>query len=262
MSAIATTLHPDRLRASLLEFWSGAVDIARTPKGLTVAMPTTDPEGWQMVIDLREPAPGFIQVSDSGRTLGRLATLGQNIETDAILAAVDRICRECKIARDGFELTAHPESATDALTLHVFAEGLAAIAHLEYLRDLAPRTQDVADVTLRRVFAERGLEVFPGKKLPAKTEREIRVDYFAQPRLPVAFQILRRQGRILPTMEQWGFRWNDIKKVTPALLPAMLYNPALQEIDPAGHAIGEEVCALFCAYDDTARIHEFLAAAG
>jgi hypothetical protein len=62
-------------------------------------------------------------------------------------------------------------------------------------------------------------------------------------------------------MEQWGYRWNDLRKVTPELMPVMLFDPSVQEIDQETRAIGEDVCELFCAYDETERIHEVLARA-
>jgi len=30
------------------------------------------------------------------------------------------------------------------------------------------------------------------------------------------------------------------------------------DVTPVGRAIGEDVCALFCSYEETDRIHEFL----
>ena len=44
----------------------------------------------------------------------------------------------------------------------------------------------------------------------------------------------------------------------PALMPVMLYDPGAQEIDETSRAIGENVCSLFCAYNETERIHAVL----
>ena len=50
--------------------------------------------------------------------------------------------------------------------------------------------------------------------------------------------------------------------MSPSLMPVMLFDPDSQEIDPESRAIGEEVCSLFCAYDQTDRIHGVLEEAG
>jgi len=70
--------------------------------------------------------------------------------------------------------------------------------------------------------------------------------------------VLRRRGRIHSTMEQWGYRWQDLRKTNPDLRPAMVYDPEIQDVDEASKAIGEDVCDLFCAYTETDRIHELI----
>lgn len=55
--------------------------------------------------------------------------------------------------------------------------------------------------------------------------------------------------------------WESQLLATSSLTPVMLFDPATQIIDEPTRAIGEEVCSLFCAHDDTDRIHEVLAQA-
>ena len=93
------------------------------------------------------------------------------------------------------------------------------------------------------------------------TERGVRVDYLVRPGRLVAFQLLRRKGRVTAYMEQWGYRWNDLTKMNSNLMSAMLFDPAVQEIDRESQAIGEDVCELFCPYNETDRIHALLARA-
>ena len=261
MSAVDTTLHPNQLRAALTGFWNDALAVKPPAQGLILAMPQTGADGWQLVVDIVPATPGTVRVSDSGRILGNLTARGQNSEADTMAGHIASLLRQHNMERDGQELFRWMPWPVDPVELHVFAEGLAAISHLWVLHEPTVRTQDVADRTLRRVFSDRNLEARAGAMLDGRTEKRIRVDYLVETRRPVAFEIIRRRGRLLPVMEQWGYRWHDLQKTSPKLMPVMLYDPAAQEIDEASRAIGEEVCSLFCAYDQTDRIHAVLAAA-
>jgi hypothetical protein len=41
-------------------------------------------------------------------------------------------------------------------------------------------------------------------------------------------------------------------------MPAMLFDPAVQDIDSESLAIDQDVCELFCPYNETDRIHALL----
>ena len=229
-----------------------------TRHGLSLALPQTYPDGWQIVVDLEGHLPAAVKVTDQGRTLGWLVAHGQNIETDAVSRHLDEIFAECGIERDGLELFHWFPKGMEGVDLHVFAEGLVAITHLHYLSDLKPRTLDIPDETLQRVFKDHGVIALPGTTLDGRTRKKVKLDYYIADEAPIAFQIIRRQDRILGTMEQWGWRWNDLRAAHSMLRAAMIYNPQHQEIDPESRAIGEEVCSLFCSYEETDRIHAFL----
>lgn len=258
MSTFAAPLTPETVRQLLHAFWQESLEIAKTRQGLSLALPQTYPDGWQIVVDLEDHLPAGLKVTDRGRTLGWLVGQGQNIETDAVQRHLDEICAECGIERDGLELFHWFPKGMEGVDLHVFAEALVAIAHLHYLSDLKPRTLDIPDETLQRVFKDHGVIALPGTTLDGRTRKKVRLDYYIAEESPIAFQIIRRHGRILGTMEQWGWRWNDLRAAHPKLRPAMIYDPHHQEIDADSRAIGEEVCALFCSYEETDRIHEFL----
>jgi hypothetical protein len=258
MNAVENILHPDHLRAALGGFWQNALTIEATHQGLAVALPQTGADGWQLVIDITAGPPGTLRLSDAGRTLGGLMARGQNIEAETLADHVATILRQSQVERDGVELFRWLKLPLDPPEVHVFVEALAAVSHLWVLHEPTVRPQDVADRTLRRVFSDRQLEARAGAMLDGKTEKRVRVDYLVAARRPVAFEILRRRGRLLPVMEQWGYRWQDLQKISPQLMPVMLYDPASQEVDDASRAIGEDVCSLFCAYDQTERIHAVL----
>lgn len=261
MSTPGTLPAPEDLRTALADFWSRALKVEATRHGLALALPQTGADGWQLVVELTAGPPGTVRVSDAGRTLGDLVARGQNIEAEAVAERIGGILRQSLVERDGLELFRWLPSPPDPVELHVFAEALGAVSHLAVLHDPTVRTQNLADQTLQRVFADRGLEARRGARLDGRTEKRVRVDYLVTQRRPVAIEVLRRRTGILGVMEQWGYRWQDLQKITPELLPVMVYDPAQQEVDEASRAIGEEVCALFCAYDDTQRIHEVLSEA-
>jgi len=258
VSAFDTKFLIEQARQAWLDFQREALTLESTPEGIAVALPQTLPDGWQMVVELQPGPPKKIKLTDGGRTLGWLAARGQNIETDAVKDRIDEICRQSGLERNGWTLLRWLELPLQGVEIHVFAEGLSNIAHLYYLHETTPRGLDASDRTLRRIFSDRKISALENHPLDGKTERALRVDYFVPSLHPVAFQVLRRRGRIQSTMEQWGYRWQDLRKVNPKLMPAMIYNPAVQNIDEAARAIGEEVCELFCAYNETERIHQLL----
>jgi hypothetical protein len=250
-----------QVRSSWLDFHEQAFAAQANSTGLAIALTQTFPDGWQMVVDLLPVAPNKLKLSDGGRTLGWLSARGQNVETDGLESQVRAICRQTSMEREGWELFRWVDNPPQGVDLHIFAEGLSNVAHLHYLHDPTPRGVDSADRTLRRVFSDRKLTVFENHPLDGKTERSVRVDFFLPATKPVAFQLLHRRGRVQATMEQWGYRWQDLRKRHPSLKPAMVYDPAVQLIDEAAKAIGEEVCDLFCSYEDTDKIHALIQSA-
>lgn len=262
MTTANTTLDPDQLQRDLRQFWSDALTIERSRDGLALAMPQTGADGWQLVVEVEATTPKAIKLTDRGRTLGNLASKGQNIEADATAARIDEIVKESQLEREGWELIRHLPLPLDAVEIHVFTEALVAISHLQVLHSPTPKTMDIADKTLRRIFSERNLEPRTNAILSGKAEKNVRVDYLVESQQTVAFKILHNRRRLLPTMEQWGFRWLDLRKANLKLRPVMLYDPNRQEVDETSQAIGEEVCSYFGPYDQTDSIHEVLEQAG
>lgn len=257
MSVFNEPLQIPSLRHLLEDFWRDALEISRNGDTFTLALPQTFPDGWQMVIDLQDHHPAGVRLSDGGRTLGWLLAHGQNIETEVMAGHIREICAESEIERDGLELLCWMAKGLEGVNVHVFAEALVAIAHLHYLREIKPRTLDIPDQTLQRVFVDHKIQAKANAPLQGKVRKDIKVDYLIEQK-QMAFQIIRRHGRILPTMERWGWRWHDLKGALPKLQPVMLYDPHNQEIDSESRAIGKEVCGLFCSYEETDLIHDFI----
>lgn len=254
----ANNLNEKEIQSTLTDFWSEALEIGPTPRGYSLALPQTLPDGWQLIVDLESPLPKGIRLSDKGRVLGWLQSRGQNVETESVKRELKVICEQSGIGQDGLELFRWLPEGLSAVDLHVFAEGLVGIAYLHYLHEPKPRALDVPDQTLRRVFIDHKVEAEANRSLDGQSRKRIRLDYYIPSQAPAAFHIIRRHGRIIDSMEQWGFRWHDLRAKHPSLRPAMIYDPHHQEIDEDSRAIGEEVCELFCSYEEVDRIHEFL----
>jgi uncharacterized protein YjhX (UPF0386 family) len=253
---------PEVIRRVLEEFWAETLEVAATPAGLSLAIPLCYPDGWQILLDLRPLTPGVVRLSDSGRTLHGLAGGGQNIEAARIKELLIERAEAFHIQRDGWELYRDARLPLAGMDIHLFAEGLADISRLCNLYEATPKTRNVVRETVERVFQERAIPVQQGIRLDGKLEKHIQVDYFARMNRPIAMEVISRRDNITPFMEQWGFRWRDLCDLTPNLLPAMIFDPAVSELDETALSIGNSVCELFCAYDETNRINAFLESAG
>jgi hypothetical protein len=238
------------------------LEIAVTKSGISLAVPLSFPDGWQVLFDLEPLTPRAVRVTDCGRTLQWLAAAGQNIEGEGLVTMLnERICT-FELQRDGWELYRELALPLAGVDLHLFGEALVSIAHLNYLHEPASKPPNVARQTVEKVFRER--EIVPSQRHPldGKVEKDIRVDYYIEARRPVAMEVLGRRGIITGYMEQWGFRWRDLRDAHPALMPVMVYDPAVQEVDGLAQAIGESECELFCPYSETERIHAVLDKSG
>lgn len=258
MSTVDTALSPDLVRAALLDFWTGSLEIAATPTGLQFAVPSSYPDGWQIVLQLELLTPTTVRLSDSGKTLWQLAQTGQNLEADVTAQRLRELIGSFQLQRDGWELFRFLPWPVPGAEIHLFTEALLAIAHLTYLHEPAAKSPNVARQTVEKVFRERELTVQQNHRLEGRVEKRIVVDYYAVPARPIAVQVLGRRGAVTSYMEQWGFRWRDLHDAHPQLLRVMLYDPAVQEVDSTASAIGESVCDYFGPYHETQRIHDLI----
>jgi hypothetical protein len=246
------------LRASLLDFWKGTLEIASTATGLECAVPQSYPDGWQIVLKLDVVTPGVVRLSDGGKTLWQLAQHGQNLEAEIAAQRLREILSAFKVEREGWNLWRTVRWPIAGEEVHLFAEALVSVAHLSYLHDPIARAPSVARQTLEKVFRERRVEFRTNHRLEGRVEKRIEVDYFAAPKRPLAVQVLGRRGLVTGYMEQWGFRWRDLRDAHPSLLRVMLYDPAVQDVDATAAAIGQSVCEYFGPYHETDRLHEIV----
>lgn len=257
-----TSLSSTELRSLLTSFWNEVLEVESTPKGLLFTMPTSYPDGWQVVLELSQKTPKGFRLSDRGKTLNWLSGQGQNIETDAMKHHLQRLCAEHYLKEEHGVLYRWLEFPLDATDIQVFAEGLIAISRLEILNDHRAAEEELADNTVQRIFADAGLSPKRKHRLYITKDRSVSVDYFVEQRRPLALQILRTKTDFSGTMEKWGFRWKELKNNYDGLAPIMLYDRNSQIIDPYSRHIGESECELFCGYDETSRIHDTLKSLG
>lgn len=79
MNTIATKrLNRETCLRALTEFWRAETRVEETREGLAIALPLLFPDGWQVIVDLEQLTARDVQLSDKGRTLGKLAELGLN----------------------------------------------------------------------------------------------------------------------------------------------------------------------------------------
>lgn len=246
------------LRENLNAFWDDSLEISTTANGLIFTMPMSYPDGWQVVIELNQKTPQGYYISDRGKTLSWLQGQGQNLCTDAMQSHLQRLCAEHSITLQNGILHRWLEAPLDSLDIQVFAEGITAISRLNILHDHRAPEENVADVSVQRVLKDAGLEPKVKHRLSVTKERKVSVDYYVEQNKPLAIQLLRTKNEVSGTMEKWGFRWHELRKAYQGLSPVMFYNRDTQIIDPYSRHIGETECDLFCGYDETDRIHQFL----
>jgi hypothetical protein len=235
------------------------LEIGETRTGLALAVPLCRPDGWQIVVELDELTPKAVRLTDRGRILQWLAGAGQNVEGPGFCSILNDRLRTFDLSRDAWEIYREVPLPLQGCDLLLFGEALLNIANLCNLHEPVVRTQNIAEQTVERVFADRQLHPQRNHTLSGLVETKVKVDFYLDDTThPVAVQVLNRRGSVTSYMEQWGFRWRDLRDATPALLPAMIYDPATQEIDATAKAIGESVCEIFCPYHETEQLHQLL----
>jgi len=254
----AELLTAEICREALRRFWDDQTDVAEMNGGVVLALPLMYPDGWQVQVFLELLSQSRAVITDRGRTLGRLQEQGVSLDSGQTASLLAEKEATFELQQDGFELLREVRLPLDGLDVQLFAEALVSIAHLVYRYEPYTPAESAADRTLQQVFKERQWEPRKNVELDGEIEKRIRVDYLIETKRPVACQVVRRRAPLLPYMEQWGFRWSDIRKRNPGLWRAMVYDPDKQEWEETALRIGKEVCELFCPYFETSVIHEFL----
>lgn len=244
--------------AALTRFWGETLAIEPTRDGAVLALPLMFPDGLQVVVRVTPVSATTALLSDGGETLGRLAGEGMNLEAAAIADLLDERLAVFEIQRDGWELRKAIRLPIEGVDIQLFAEALVSIAHLVYRHEPEPAAEAVAERTVSRFFAERSLTPRRHHPLEGRLERRILIDYFLEQGAGLAVQVVSRRNQLLPYMEQWGWRWTDLRSRHPGLVRAMVYDPENQPWDETALGIGRSVCEVFCPYFEVDRLGEAL----
>ncbi len=248
------------LSTLLNNFWNSILEIQVTSQGFLFTMPVSYPDGWQVVLELQRVTPNTWLLSDRGQTLNWLIGQGLNLQTEAMQSHLKRLCNEHSFQMNEGVLFRHMSWPLAADDMHVFAEGVAAISRLDFFNEHRVLEEDVARHAVQRILQDAHLSHQRNRKLAITPERSIAVDFYVEQKRPAAIQILKTKTDLAGTMEKWGFRWRELKRLNLGLAPIMLFDRNTQTIDAYSRHIAQTECELFCGFDETDRIHSTLRA--
>ena len=257
MKTIETQLlSPEACRDAVEGFLREQVLAEKTRRGVVMALPLMYPDGFQVQVHLEPITKSSALITDRGRTLAKLHENRLNLDARQTLSLLEERRHTFELNQVGFELQKEISLPLQGIDVQLFAESLVSIAHLIYKYEPATSEESVADRTLKQIFKERKMEPTINGVIDGEIEKGIRVNYFLPAQHPLACKVVKRRGPMLGYMEQWGWRWTDVKHHNPALLRGMIYDPDKQEWDDTTLNIGKSVCDLFCPYFETQLIHD------
>jgi len=242
-------------------FWRDQTEAARTPHGLALSVPLMYPDGLQVTVFIEWTAPGYLSLTDHGKTLGPLVEAGMNLDAKLTGILLSERVRMFDMHRRGLVLMKDLREPLQGIDIQLFAESLVSISHLIYRNEPEAMIDTVADQTVRTIFRERKLKPIEGALLSGRVEKKIKVDYYLEARHPLAMEVIKRRGTNLGYIEQWAWRWTDLKNRNENLLRGMVYDPDIQPFDSPILEIGNSVCDLFCPYFETDKISGFIQSA-
>jgi hypothetical protein len=215
---------------------------------VTLALPLLYPDGLQVTILLQPVTEATALLTDRGETLGNLTNSGLNLGAAVVELFLSDRLQICDLQRDGLILQKQIRLPVDGLDIQLFGEALVSLAHLIDRHEPEAAEGNVADRTVQRVFAEHHLTPRRNALLEGQVEKQIQVHYYLEGRRGLALEVVSRKLHLLAYMEQWGWRWNDLRKKHPHLIRAMVYDPDNQNWESTALAIGRSVCEVFCPY--------------
>jgi hypothetical protein len=243
---------------ALARFWGDTLKIEPARDGVTIALPLLYPDGLQVVAKLRPLAERTALLTDRGEVLANLANTGFNLESETAKKLLAERLQVFDLRRNGFILEKQIRLPIDGLDIHLFGEALVSLAHLIYRYEPETTEQHVADRTIQKLFQESGLVPRRNAVLEGRVEKRIQVDYFLEGKHGFALEVVKRKHHLVPYMEQWGWRWSDLRTTRPNLVRAMVYDPDSQDWEDTALAIGKSVCEVFCPYFEQEKLQKAL----
>ncbi len=255
-------LTPAACVEALQAFWTEQVQAAKTREGVALTLPLMYPDGWQVTVQIVPLTPGWVKISDNGKTLGALLETGMSLEAKHTAALLHERIQAFELKSDGAIISKEARLPLQGVDVQLFAEALVSIAHLVYRHEPAALLENPADKVVRRVLEARKVQPRRNAEVRGHLLKFTRIDYLVEARRPLAVQVVNRRDNLLDYMERWAFRWDDLKKHNNRLLTGMVYNPENQDWDETALRIGNEVCDAFCRYDEVQPLNRVLDQAG
>lgn len=256
------TLTPSACAAMMEAFWHEQAQAAATRDGVALTLPLMYPDGWQVTVHLSQLIPGWVRLSDHGKTLGALIEAGLSLDANHNAALLAERVKTFELLNDGALLSKDVRWPLQGVDVQLFAEALVSIAHLIYRHEPASLLDNPADKAVCRVFETRKVKPRRNAEIKGHLLQSTRVDYLVEGRRPLAIQVVNRRDFLLDYMERWAFRWGDLRQHNNRLLAGMVYNPENQDWDATALRIGQEVCDVFCRYDEAEPLYRALDKAG
>jgi hypothetical protein len=241
---------------ALARFWADTLKIEPTRDGVSIALPLLYPDGLQVVANLRPFAEKTALLTDRGEVLANLTNSGFNLESEIVKKLITERLQVFDLQRDGLILEKQIRLPIDGLDIQLFGEALVSLAHLIYRHEPENAEESVADRTIQKLFLERGLTPKRNAILEGRVEKRIQVDYFLEGKRGFALEVVKRKHHLVPYMEQWGWRWSDLRTKRPHLIRTMVYDPDNQHWDDTALAIGRSVCEVFCPYFEQEKVQK------
>ena len=225
------------------------------PERIALTLPLMYPDGWQVTVHLTPTIPGCLRLSDHGKAVGSLIETGMNLDSRHTASLLDERLKIFEVRREGLLLTKDVRLPLQGIDVQIFAEALVSIAHLIYRHEPASLQASPADKVVRGIFAARNIKPRRNVPMEGQIEKRILVDYVVDARGQMALEVVHKRDNLLPYMEQWAFRWDDLRKKNKQLVAAMVYDPENQAWDSTALRIGSGVCDVFCRYDEAVGLN-------
>lgn len=211
------------LRASFAQFWKEQLQVEAVPGGLVVSPPLLYSDGWQVAVYLEPLTPTQWRIIDRGSTLGKLLDAGLHPDQGKPAKTVEQQLSFYGFDRDGLQVERVLRFPFEVAEIQIFAEGLVALSHLlpKLPKEIFPQTEGMMEERISSFFYNRRLTPLRRYKLAGRVESEITVDFYLEGSKPLALQPVNRTRNLLPYMEQWGWRWTDLKNRHPNMIRAM-----------------------------------------
>ncbi len=249
-------INKEIFQGIMSEFWNEAVDFQPTSKGYAISMPILYPDGWQVVIHLEPFSKKQGILTDKGKTLSGLLSDGVNYESNVSESILEEKVKMFSLQRNGLELYQTVKLPLKGPDVQLFCEALVSIAYLSYRKEASARKEKILEKTIKSYFEEKHIHPVYNYRVNGNIRKDIRVDCFLEKenRMIMNWVEINDSQYLLSHMEQWGYRFNDIKKADIKMKCGMIYNPDAVVWDNTVLEIGKSVCDLFLPYYDTRKI--------